>query len=69
MRGLFHGKTKATSVSKCRKALKENGFTFNKSTKTWIRGGGFFNIEEVKIRTSDPAPGSPNFWLTFIVPA
>ena len=66
MRKLYHGKTQKTATRKARKALKENGFTYNKSTKTWIRGGGFFNIDERKLWHRND---SDNFHLVLILEA
>ena len=65
MRKLFFTKTKATGTANARKALKSNGFTYSKQTKTWIRGGGFFNIEEMIIQVRI----RPDHFFVSIVPA
>ena len=64
MRKSHYAKTKQTATKKAHCALKENGFVYNKSTKTWIRGGGFFNIEEMRLYHRND---EPNWHACFIV--
>ena len=62
----FYGKTKSSVLRKARTALKENGFTYNKSTRTWFKGGGFYNIEE---RTIHYFSGHEEYHIAHIVKA